>query len=116
MVVKRNKEKVSIALSPYLLNRAKELVDAEDFGSVSDVISTAMSQFILIYDIAKNGGNFQLPSSSKCIADTGDVVEGAIKEYLKSSEGKVLIKSIIGESLSSPSKGKKPIVIEHVYE
>ncbi|MDP2216939.1 MAG: hypothetical protein Q8J68_06630 [Methanolobus sp.] len=116
MVVKRNKEKVSIAMSSYLVNRAKELVDADEFGSVSDVISTAMSQFILMYDHAHRDGDMQFPTASEYVADAGDLIEGVIKEYLKSSEGKVLIKSIIGESLSSPSKSKKPIVIEHVYE
>ncbi|SFM40238.1 hypothetical protein [Methanolobus profundi] len=116
MVVKRNKEKVSIAMSSYLVNRAKAMVDAEEFGSVSDVISTAMSQFILMYDQAKRDGDTQFLSTREYVEDTGDMVESVIKEYLKSPEGKALIKSIIGESLSSPSKSDKPIVVEHIYE
>lgn len=116
MVVKRNKEKVSIAMSSYLVNRAKELVDADEFGSVSDVITTAMSQFILMYDHAQRDGNMQIPTAREYVEDAGDLIEGIIKEYMKSPEGKALIKSIIGESLSAPTKSDKPIVIEHIYE
>ena len=106
MVIKRNKEKVSIAMNSYLLNRARSLVDAEDFGSVSDVISTAVSQFILMYDQSHRNGNQQFSSTGEYVADNGDLIEEAIKEYLKSPEGKALIKSIISESLSSSSKSK----------
>lgn len=112
MVVKRNKEKVSIAMSSYLVNRAKEMVNAEEFGSVSDVISTAMSQFILMYDQAKRDDNMQIPSAGEYIEDTGDMIEEVIKEYLKSPEGKALIKSIIGESLSSPENSKTVVFTE----
>lgn len=112
MVVKRNKEKVSIAMSSYLVNRAKAMVDAEEFGSVSDVISTAMSQFILMYDQAKRDGDMQFLSTREYVEDAGNMVEGIIKEYLKSPEGKALIKSIIGESLSSPENNKTVIFTE----
>lgn len=60
--------------------------------------------------------NFQFPSASEYVAETGDMIEGFIKEYSKSPEGKAFIKSIIGESLSSPSKIDEPIVVEHIYE
>ncbi|WP_319507850.1 hypothetical protein [uncultured Methanolobus sp.] len=110
MVVKRNKEKVSIAMSSYLVNRAKAMVDAEEFGSVSDVISTAMSQFILMYDQAKRDGDTQFLSTREYVEDTGNMVEGIIKVYLKSSEGKALIKSIIGESLSSSTENNKTVI------
>ncbi|WP_319508916.1 hypothetical protein [uncultured Methanolobus sp.] len=112
MVVKRNKEKVSIAMSSYLVNRAKAMVDAEEFGSVSDVISTAMSQFILMYDQAKRDGDTQFLSTHEYVEDAGNMIEGVIKEYLKSPEGKALIKSIIGESLSSPENNKTVIFTE----
>jgi len=45
--IKRGK---SISLSPWLLKRAEELVDRKEFSSVSDVTSTALSQFFAIYD------------------------------------------------------------------
>lgn len=99
-------------MSSYLVNRAKAMVDAEEFGSVSDVISTAMSQFILMYDQAKRDGDTQFLSTREYVEDAGDMVEGVIKEYLKSPEGKALIKSIIGESLSSPENNKTVIFTE----
>ena len=45
--IKRGK---SISLSPWLLKRAEELVSKKDFSSVSDVTSTALSQFFATYD------------------------------------------------------------------
>ncbi len=49
----RYKTTASISISKYLLNRAKELVDADEFGSVSDVITTALSEFFVNYDARK---------------------------------------------------------------
>lgn len=66
--------------------------------------------------ITQRDGRVQFPSASDYVAETSDMIEGVIKEFLKSPEGKALIKSIIGESLSSPSKSNEPIVVEHIYE
>ena len=120
MVVKRNKEKTSIALSSYLLGRARKLVNEHEFGSVSDVMSTAFSQFILKYDLE----NQQLSDPSdirEAFAAYGaterpDYIREIIDDYLKSPEGKALIKSIIRESLL-PSSGKDmPSVMEESSE
>ncbi|WP_406660924.1 hypothetical protein V7O66_13955 [Methanolobus sp. ZRKC3] len=105
MVVKRNKEKVSIAMSPYLVKRAKALVESEEFGSVSDVLSTAFSQFLVKYENSA--------SVAGCFGGAG--LE-QLADYFHSQEGKTLIRSIIQESLSSTSSSDVPIVIEEIIE
>lgn len=52
--IKRGK---SISLSPYLLKRAEELVGKKEFSSVSDVTSTALSQFFANYDARERPGS-----------------------------------------------------------
>ena len=47
------KEKTSISVSTYLLNRAKLLVEAGEFGSISDIFSTALIEFLANYDARK---------------------------------------------------------------
>ncbi|WP_406657261.1 hypothetical protein V7O62_01530 [Methanolobus sp. ZRKC2] len=120
MVVKRNKEKTSIALSSYLLGRAKKLVEANEFGSVSDVMSTAFSQFLLKYDLEHQetsvSGDIREAFATYGTTEECDFVQEIIADYLKSQEGKALIKSIIRESLS-PSSGKDaPVMEEDIIE
>ncbi len=47
------KEKTSISVSTYLLNRAKGLVDDGEFGSISDVFTTALTEFLANYESRK---------------------------------------------------------------
>lgn len=100
-------------MSSYLLNKAKELVQADEFGSVSDVISTAVSQFIFMHDQAQRDDKLQFPSVSDYVTDAGELIENMINEYLRSPEGKAIIRSIIRESLTphNESLKKKPVVI-----
>lgn len=47
MTVKERKTKVtSVAINEYLTERAKKLVDTGQFSSVSDVITTALTEFL----------------------------------------------------------------------
>lgn len=46
---KRLKETTSVSINKYLLEKAKDLVDAGYFGSVSDVISTALAEFFTTF-------------------------------------------------------------------
>lgn len=41
-----NKEKVNITISPYLKEKADELVATEKFSSMSDLVSIALAEFI----------------------------------------------------------------------
>lgn len=47
------KEKTSISVSTYLLRRAKELVEAGEFGSISDVFTTSLTEFLANYESRK---------------------------------------------------------------
>lgn len=49
-----NKIKTSIALNAYLRDRAKKLVEEKQFASLSDVISTALAEFIGRMDEKEN--------------------------------------------------------------
>lgn len=66
-MVKRNKEKTSVVLSSYLLNRAKELVADDEFGSVSDVISTSLAEFLVRYDDRRKTHEIQFDDTKKAI-------------------------------------------------
>ena len=66
-MVKRNKEKTSVVLSSYLLNRAKELVADDEFGSVSDVISTSLAEFLVRYDDRRKTHEIQSDDTKKAI-------------------------------------------------
>ncbi|KCZ71632.1 hypothetical protein ANME2D_02367 [Candidatus Methanoperedens nitroreducens] len=50
---KRLKETTSITINKYLLDKSKELVEKGEFGSVSDVITTALSEFFVSYEAHK---------------------------------------------------------------
>lgn len=46
MVSKRNKESIHVTVSPYLKKQADQLVESEDFSSMSDLVSIALAEFI----------------------------------------------------------------------
>jgi Arc/MetJ-type ribon-helix-helix transcriptional regulator len=58
------KEKASISVSTYLLRRAKELVEAGEFGSISDVFTTALTEFLANYESRKKA-RVQRPELTK---------------------------------------------------
>lgn len=61
---KRLKETTSITINKYLLNKAKELAEKGEFGSVSDVITTALSEFFVNYESQKKS-QVQRPELTK---------------------------------------------------
>lgn len=62
---KRNKETICATVSPYLKKQVEELVASEDFSSMSDLVSIAISEFVGAYkrqqkekkSLAPNVGN-----------------------------------------------------------
>jgi len=47
---KRNKDTICATVSPYVKRRVLELVDSDDFSSMSDLVSVAVTDFIARYD------------------------------------------------------------------
>lgn len=45
-MVKRNKPLLTVSVSPYLKEQAEELVLSKKFGSMSDLVSIALAEFI----------------------------------------------------------------------
>jgi len=55
MEQKKRRTKVqSVALNEYLLDRVNVLVDSGKFSSVSDVIVTALTEFLVKYDVGSS--------------------------------------------------------------
>ena len=46
MVTKRNKERVTGFVSPYIKRKMQELVISGEFGSESDLIATALTEWL----------------------------------------------------------------------
>ncbi|WP_292471614.1 hypothetical protein [Methanolobus sp.] len=45
-MVKRNKPLITASVSPYIKEQADALVDSGNFGSMSDLVSIALAEFI----------------------------------------------------------------------
>ena len=82
---KRRTKVQSVALNEYLLERAGVLVDSGKFGSISDVIVTALTEFLVKYDAIKIGKNQNIEAS---------FAEEFLKEIIQTEEGKKLLASI----------------------
>lgn len=72
MVIKERKTKVtSIAINEYLIEKAKKLVDTGKFSSVSDVITTALTEFLYKTQVERENIDiiallFKLQQNSEC--------------------------------------------------
>ena len=82
---KRRTKVQSVALNEYLLERASVLVDSGKFGSISDVIVTALTEFLVKYDAIKIGKHQNVEVS---------FAEEFLKEIIQTEEGKKLLASI----------------------
>lgn len=105
---KRKTEVKSIAINGYLLDRANKLVDAGKFGTVSDVVVTALTEFLERYDIAQGNNN---------VVDT--TATDIIVQLLQTEGGKAAIDGVLiahrGEENKSPETPisfKRKLVIE----
>ena len=49
-MVKRNKPLISASVSPYIKEEAEALVESGKFGSMSDLVSIALAEFIGAYN------------------------------------------------------------------
>ncbi len=49
----RLKETINATVPPYIKRRAEELVESGDFTSISDVVTTALSEFFVNYEARK---------------------------------------------------------------
>jgi Arc/MetJ-type ribon-helix-helix transcriptional regulator len=106
MVTTKNKAQLNSTVSPWIKKRIEEMVQTDDFSSISDVVSQALSEFIGRYDEKKSreGESSVLRPASLDAS------------YFQTLEGKALIKSIIRESLSQPEPTKKKPVVVHTSE
>jgi hypothetical protein len=50
----RNKEQINATVTPYLKKKCMEIAEGPDFTSISDVVSQALSEFIIKYDEKKS--------------------------------------------------------------
>ena len=94
MVTTKNKAQLNSTVSPWIKRRIEEMVQTEDFSSISDVVSQALSEFIARYDEIK----------SRKLESSAPVVDAS---YFQTSEGKDLIRSVIIEAFTSTDKVNK---------
>lgn len=52
-MAKRNKPLITVSVSPYIKEQAEELVESGGFGSMSDLVSIALAEFIGAYNRKK---------------------------------------------------------------
>ena len=100
----KKKKTKSFALDEYLIKRLESLSANGEFGSQSNIVSIALYEFM-----TKHVDNAPVTSGNLD-------VQKAIADFLKSSEGKTLIKSIISESLSASSEKDKHLLYEQIEE
>ena len=97
---KRKKKVKSFALDPYLVDKLDILVKSGEFGSASSIMSIALAEFMSKYD-----------DVVKAKAESVDI-EGIIKGYLQSEEGKEFLASVCkteSSSISSEQPAKKVV-------
>ncbi|MDP2218385.1 MAG: hypothetical protein Q8J68_13995 [Methanolobus sp.] len=94
MVTTKNKAQLNSTVSPWIKKRIEEMVQTEDFSSISDVVSQALSEFIGRYDEIR----------SQKLKNSAPVVDAS---YFQTSEGKAMIKSVIIEAFTSTDEVNK---------
>jgi len=108
----RKTKVTAFSLPPNIMEKLELYAKSGKYGGKSAIATQALSEFF-----AREGNPLKkvgdLCEESKNLETT---LPEIITEYLKSPEGKALIKSIIRESLTPSSKNDKPIVIEHIIE
>lgn len=95
MEIQYKKEKISLTISPYLKKRVNELVDSGDFSSASDLVSTALAEFIGKHDDRTN----------RKISSIDGTLELLLRGILQTEEGKNFLSSIC-ENESKKKKGE----------
>lgn len=66
----RNKLSISLAVSPHIKNKMESLVSTKHFGSVSDVVNTAVLMFLGKLSLCENEMDFNFFISSTMDTDT----------------------------------------------
>lgn len=52
--IQKRKVNVTVTISPYLKKQLDEMVDSEEFSSLSDLATMAFTEFVTIYNLKKN--------------------------------------------------------------
>lgn len=105
---KRRSKVTSVSLNGYSLSRVTELVKSNQFNSVSDVISTALTEFLTAYDNQK-------VSVAK---EFETMLPEMFSSFLQSDEGKKILSSMLecARVEGEPSNEKKVITNNVVIE
>jgi Arc/MetJ-type ribon-helix-helix transcriptional regulator len=91
------KYKIGVTISPYLKERADQLIEEQKFSSMSDLMSVALAKFLGEYDKEQKDMEHKTEIALSRTDSPGP-------SYLHSPEGRALIKSVIMEAFS-PSDG-----------
>lgn len=90
----RNKLSISLAVSPHIKNKMEHLVSTKQFGSVSDVVNTAILMFLGKLSLSENKNDFNFIISSAMDADS----ERVKKEQISVSYNKFVDDELKGLS------------------
>lgn len=88
-MVKRNKPLLTVSVSPYLKEQANELVSSGKFGSMSDLVSIALAEFI-----GKYKKETTIPRESLYVESCQVLFDKWMQSTIKTHEGRTLIMSI----------------------
>ena len=111
----------SISLNEYLLDRANKLINLGQFGSLSDVVATALSEFFAKQDLLLNENGTTEKVIRLLQTDEGKQAIQAVQmellvKLLQTDEGKKAVKAILCDKPLSAEQKKNtqnPGKIEH---
>ena len=81
MDIQYKKEKISATISPYIKKQVDELVESGNFSSVSDLVNTALAEFLVKF----NQKSSQEPKKEL------DTLPELIRIILESEEGRKIV-------------------------
>jgi Arc/MetJ-type ribon-helix-helix transcriptional regulator len=97
-----NKFKIGVTISPYLKERADQLLEENKFSSMSDLMSVALAKFLGDYDREQKEREKER-ECNKSVQSSSDA------SYLQTKEGKALIKSVIMEAFTPQKENNAPV-------
>ncbi|MBE0522484.1 MAG: hypothetical protein IBX39_09510 [Candidatus Methanoperedenaceae archaeon] len=88
MALQRNKAQLNSTISPWIKKRIDEIANTQDFASLSDVVSQALSEFIGRYDMKKQLEQMQYMKTSvdNSVVIDGSEESGEVLEELRNGE------------------------------
>ncbi|WP_440953871.1 ribbon-helix-helix domain-containing protein [Methanosarcina sp. Mfa9] len=101
MDIQYKKEKISATVSPYIKKQVDELVKNKEFSSVSDLVSTALTEFLVKYNQKTHPCNQKSVQEMK---ETPDTLPELIRIIMENEEGRKIVEDMFKKMKSGNSE------------